>query len=672
MPLDTIQLTDTFEQWRVKDNAAIALLNSHDTALAALQSSATTTYYVRADGNDANDGLTNTAGGAFLTVQAALTAASKRNVTKGTTITISVAAGTFTGQIVAAGANPGSLSNSGGTDWQAPIIITGPSTAILTSNNADATITVGPNSVVRLAGGIRIQAAGTTGLRHGIAVHGGGLVDVNSATFGACTGDHINASEGALVLLSGNYSIVGAAARHIAAGTGAVVSGNALTVTLTGTPAFSPFMHSSGGATIFYTGMTFTGSATGSRYTATTRGSIFTGGSITYLPGNAAGTLSLGGCYEDQVVLGKLDGTAIGSVTPSTGAFTTLSSTGAASVQSLSATAGVSGATVTATGAVSGDSVAATAGVTGATGTFSTSLTASGQSELRGTVYLGGSAIGNESLRLTTVASAVNRLVGKGAATGVAPSFSVDGTDANVGLELWTKGTGTLRLGTNTNLPVLDLLHAASAVNYWSMTGAATGAAVTIKPLGTDANIAANYESKGTASLFLRTGGGTQVEVRNVTGVGNRILLEGNTTGRVFYGAEGAEANIGLTLRPKGSGDVYCTSQFTAASNITAYSDEKLKKNWRDLPENFVEKLAKLKSGIFDRTDREETQVGVSAQSLKRLLPNAVTKSGKWLTVAYGNAALVACVELAKRLVTQQKEISDLKRRLDKLEKVSK
>jgi hypothetical protein len=53
-------------------------------------------------------------------------------------------------------------------------------------------------------------------------------------------------------------------------------------------------------------------------------------------------------------------------------------------------------------------------------------------------------------------------------------------------------------------------------------------------------------------------------------------------------------------------------------------------------------------------------QVGVSAQSLQPLLPEAVLE-GEHLSVAYGNAALAACVELAKELVKLKQEILELK-----------
>ena len=48
----------------------------------------------------------------------------------------------------------------------------------------------------------------------------------------------------------------------------------------------------------------------------------------------------------------------------------------------------------------------------------------------------------------------------------------------------------------------------------------------------------------------------------------------------------------------------------------------------------------------------ELTQDGVSAQSLQPLLPNSVLKGedGK-LSVAYGNAALVAAIALAERVI---------------------
>ena len=99
----------------------------------------------------------------------------------------------------------------------------------------------------------------------------------------------------------------------------------------------------------------------------------------------------------------------------------------------------------------------------------------------------------------------------------------------------------------------------------------------------------------------------------------------------------------------------------TMLNNITAYSDETLKKNWRDLPTDFVNRLAQVKHGIYDRTDQESTQVGVSAQSLRPLMPNAVmTQEDGKLSVAYGNAALVSAVQLAKRVVEQDARIAKL------------
>jgi hypothetical protein len=100
----------------------------------------------------------------------------------------------------------------------------------------------------------------------------------------------------------------------------------------------------------------------------------------------------------------------------------------------------------------------------------------------------------------------------------------------------------------------------------------------------------------------------------------------------------------------------------TMLNNITAFSDERVKTNWRELPENFVDRLAEVKHGIYDRTDQESTQVGVSAQSLRPLLEHAVMENEEGqLSVAYGNAALVACVKLAQRLLESEKQIKELK-----------
>lgn len=130
--------------------------------------------------------------------------------------------------------------------------------------------------------------------------------------------------------------------------------------------------------------------------------------------------------------------------------------------------------------------------------------------------------------------------------------------------------------------------------------------------------------------------------------------LQAETTAGVQV--RSANNTLVATFGSANAPDIYCEG------NVTAYSDENLKTNWRAVKENFVDELAKVKSGIYDRTDVELIQAGVSAQSLQKLLPEVVFKDlSDRLSVAYGNAALVASVELAKEIVELKKQIAELK-----------
>jgi hypothetical protein len=90
---------------------------------------------------------------------------------------------------------------------------------------------------------------------------------------------------------------------------------------------------------------------------------------------------------------------------------------------------------------------------------------------------------------------------------------------------------------------------------------------------------------------------------------------------------------------------------------VTAASDETLKTNWRGFPDDFIEQLAQVQNGIYDRLDMVATQVGVGAGSLQKVMPDAVEKINGRLGVSYGNAALAAVVELAKRVVSLEKQL---------------
>lgn len=91
--------------------------------------------------------------------------------------------------------------------------------------------------------------------------------------------------------------------------------------------------------------------------------------------------------------------------------------------------------------------------------------------------------------------------------------------------------------------------------------------------------------------------------------------------------------------------------------NMTANSDERLKHKWNDLACDLVEGLAGVRAGVYERKDNKEIQVGVSAQSLQAVLPQAVIGTDT-LSVAYGNAALVGVVALARRVLELEARIN--------------
>lgn len=108
-------------------------------------------------------------------------------------------------------------------------------------------------------------------------------------------------------------------------------------------------------------------------------------------------------------------------------------------------------------------------------------------------------------------------------------------------------------------------------------------------------------------------------------------------------------------------GDVWATG------NVTAYSDERLKEAWNEgilWTHDFIQRLAYVKAGTYTRKDTGERQIGVSAQALREVMPEAVLENKEGtLSVAYGNAALAACVALAREVVQLRQRIEVLEAR---------
>jgi hypothetical protein len=98
------------------------------------------------------------------------------------------------------------------------------------------------------------------------------------------------------------------------------------------------------------------------------------------------------------------------------------------------------------------------------------------------------------------------------------------------------------------------------------------------------------------------------------------------------------------------SGNITSSGTISGAT-ITQTSDARLKRDWAPIADDFVDRLANVEHGTYRLVGHEDRQAGVKAQSLQDVLPEAVVENADGvLSVAYGNAALVAAIQLAKEV----------------------
>lgn len=240
------------------------------------------TYYVRTDGSNSNNGLTNTAGGAFLTIQKAVDTICNTLSLQGYTVTVQVADGTYTTPVILkALPDNGEVIIQGNNTTPGNVLISTTSATAFLASFARADYTINDLKITTTTSGVCLYA------QHGA------LLKFSNLDLGACAAQHLRAEYAGNITAIGNYAISGGASSHVLAIYQGRVFIASRTLTITGTPAFTQFAWAQFLGLGYISGNTYSGSATGSYYTVASNG-VLNKVADTY-PGNSAGTTSTGG-----------------------------------------------------------------------------------------------------------------------------------------------------------------------------------------------------------------------------------------------------------------------------------------------------------------------------------------------------------------------------------------
>lgn len=244
-------------------------------------------YYVRTDGSDSNSGLANTSGAAFLTLQKALNVVFGALDLGGQNVTINVADGTYTTTVA--------TTQTGGQVGAGTISIVGntatPANVVLNATG-DNTLVFDGNGSISIDG-CEIRSGNAYGLK---ALNGFKVTIGNNVRAGACSAAQFYAQIYGRIIFGTAINIVGGATSFVRCADQGYAALTGMTVTLTGTPAFSAATYvATGLSKIAAATVTYSGIATATRYTVDQSSVLDTGGATTSVPGGTAGTTASGG-----------------------------------------------------------------------------------------------------------------------------------------------------------------------------------------------------------------------------------------------------------------------------------------------------------------------------------------------------------------------------------------
>lgn len=239
------------------------------------------TYYVRTDGSNSNNGLANTSGGAFLTIQKAIDTACALDLSV-YAVTINVADGSYGAFVLKNYVGVGPISIIGNVTTPANVNLSGSSTNISGTAWYCRYVIKG------------MKVANSAG--NAIAWGGPGVVEINNLEFGACSGAHIRLDNSCFVNgVSGSFKISGAAAYSWLVGFGSQLNLDSSTITYSASVAYSQSnCYAQHFGFINLAAVTFTlggNTITGKRYTCYGVCSINTNNAgASFVPGDVAGT----------------------------------------------------------------------------------------------------------------------------------------------------------------------------------------------------------------------------------------------------------------------------------------------------------------------------------------------------------------------------------------------
>jgi hypothetical protein len=240
-------------------------------------------YYVNAgSGDDGNDGLSS--GTAFATIQKGIDTVAGIDL-GGFTATINVADGSyanFVGKSLVGG-NAAIVGNAG-----APANV-----GVAHAGNGEAAMFEQCLGGSWHIAGMKLSSSSGFGLR----VRNGSVVTFANLDFGANT-RHIDVQGSAIVEALGNWQFSAGGTQAIRVDSDGALKATGRTVTISGTPAWTTFATVGTLGLLVLATITFSGAATGARYSVSGNGVLNTsGGGASYLPGDAAGSTATGGQY---------------------------------------------------------------------------------------------------------------------------------------------------------------------------------------------------------------------------------------------------------------------------------------------------------------------------------------------------------------------------------------